>query len=342
MITPGDDIEDFLNKQENLDVITYFSRGDSYEKIAKKIKGNSESVTSVIENLEKYELMSQFGRWNVDVNALGMIKTFEFCSYTEDGWNRLFKRNFYLSYFSQVEVGRTKYLAMYTFPEEVKDKIGCEITSWYYTFPHFRVPLFMNGFNKEEFFRSYEESYEEEDNTTPLPPRGERIENPDLIDFYICRYVQFERGAINLKEYTERMKKEIGDIIDVSEDDVKKHFEILWEKHVIYPIVPLLLSKISYVPIYCITSLEVVFRLMKTLNKFNVITAISFIMGNKYKYFLYFQCPHKLRSPIMTIFDQLDKENEIYFFTKTYENRGFPYKYYLEKYRKSQEDKGGW
>jgi len=327
-------IENFLNDQTNLDVMTYLAKGEPSEKITKKIEIKPLFLESRINFIKKCGLIS-FGSWNVDVNALGMIKTFEFCDYNEEGWNKLFEKNFFLSYFSQIEIGKIKYLAMYTFPEEIKDKIGFEMSSWYYTFPSFKAPFFRNDFSKEKFL----ELYDEETNENPLPSRGEKIENPSLIDFYICRYVQLEVGATDLKKYAGRMKKEIGNIIDISYDEVIKHYQMLKEKNIIYRVSPLNFTNFSFVSFYCITSLRKVFKLMKTLNKFNILTGISFMRGKKS--FLIIHCPHESRNTIIRIFDQLNRESEIYFITKIYENRGFPYKYYLEKFKVSQRNLAG-
>lgn len=319
-------IRNFLRNQENLDVMTYFSKGESFEQIAKRINRTVLSVRSKVGFLRKNKLMLSSG-WNIDINALGMVKTLEFCGCTGGGWDKLFERDFFLSYFSQIEVGKPKYLAMYTFPNEVKNKIGCEITSWYYTFPHFKEPFF--GFkSKEEFSRLYEK----EDNRSTLPPRGERIKDPDLVDLYICRYIQLEAYVVNLEKYAERMKKEIGDITDVSSRIVEEHFQLLKEKNIIYRVIPLDFSSISHSLVYCIVSQEIAIRLMKTLNKLNMITGISFI--NEERTFLYFQCPLELKYTIVDIFDEVDEENEIYFVREILKNRGIPYKYYLEKHKK--------
>lgn len=332
MNEPTEEIRNFLNEQENLDVMTYFSKGDSYDEIAKKIGRSEPFVKSSVEFLKKHGLIP-FGRWNIDVDALEMIKTLVFCNYTEDSWNKLFRRNFFLSYFSQIDVGKTKYLAMYTFPKEVKDRIGIQITSWYYTFPNFEIPFFKYDFNADLFL----EQYENEENSNTLPQRGDNSRNPDLIDLFICRYIQKETGAVNLKKYSTRMEKEIGDIIDVDEDEVRAHFERLVDNHVIYPVVPLEFSEISYIHIYCITSLDDIFRLMKMLNRFNIIAGLSFIMGKKA--FLYIHCPSNLTRTIMEVFSQLDRESEIYHVTKFRKNLGLPYKYYLKKCKNSKENK---
>ena len=327
-------IRSLLEDQRNLDIMNFFAKGMSCKEIAEKTEQELPLVEDFINHLRKMKITT-FGRWNVDVNALGMSKTLEFRDFTEDSWNDIYERNFFLSYLSQIKMGKTKYLAMYTIPEEVEEKVGIEISSWYYSCPHFKDPFFKSVFTEENFF----ENYSEENNDNPLPPRGERIENPDLIDIYLCRYVQRELGDVNLKKYIEMMKGEIGNIIEVSEDEVEAHFKTLRDKNIIYPIVPLDFSKIFYTRIYSIISSEEVeiFRLMKALNKFNIITAISYMEGRKVV--LLIQCPYESQEAITRILDQLDKENEMYQVTKVYANRGIPYKHYLKKFRKSQNSK---
>ncbi|MBU7047833.1 MAG: hypothetical protein HXS54_15460 [Theionarchaea archaeon] len=329
-----EEIRNFLENQENLDVMTYFSKGEPYEEIARRTNKSVHCVKSTIESLKEYRLVST--GWNIDTDALGMVKTLEFCNCTEDGWDKLFKRDYFLSYFSQIEVGKPKYLAMYTFPREIRNKIGCEITSWYYTFPHFERPFSIPDNFEEEFFKLYDE----EDNRNTLPPRGERIRDPDLIDIFLCKYIQLETDIVNVEDYTKRMKKDIGDITDVSNREVEKRFHMLKEMNIIYRIVPIDFLEISYSLIYCIISREKAFKLMKTLNKFNIITGISFI--NEKKAFVYLQCPPGSRRTIVDIVDQLDNENEIYFVRETRKIRGIPYKYYLEKHKEHGKKPGGY
>jgi hypothetical protein len=78
--------------------------------------------------------------------------------------------------------------------------------------------------------------------------------------------------------------------------------------------------------------LEKIFKLMKALNRFNILTGISFTKekGN----FLFIQCPYTWQDTIANIIDQLDRDNKMFFMTKTHVNRGIPYKYYLNKIQK--------
>ena len=326
------DIEKLLNDQINLDIITSYSKGKSQREIAEETGKESSYVGSVIQSLRDNRLV-EFGRWNVDVQALSMIKTLEFRAFTEDSWNEIYENNFFLSYLSRVKIGKTKYLAIYTFPKEIKERVGTEISSWYYSFPHFKIPFFSQNLTEEKFL----EQFEEEDNRNPLPHRGEKIENPNIIDFLIGRYVQLEKGDIDLEKCTKEIKGMIGDTIDLSTDEIRAHFEELIRRDIIYPVIPLDFSRISYGRIYSIISSKEIFRLMKTLNKFDIITGISFMEGRKV--IILIQCPYESQNVITNILDQLDSENEMYIVTKVYENRSLPYKYYLEKFVSSQKDK---
>lgn len=341
-VTMNSGVAELLNDQTNLDIIASYSRGKSVGEIAKEIGRERPYVNDVIESLRDYHLL-QFGRWNIDVQALGMTRTLEFRSFTEDSWNAIYENNFFLSYLARVEMvflsslsrvktRETKYLAMYTFPEE-EGKVGTEISSWYYNYPNFRTPFFRQDFNKKSFF----EQFEEEDNSNPLVPRGEKIENPSIIDFLICRYVQLEEGDIDFEKCTKEIKEIAGKYIDVSEDEAEARFEDLKNKNVIYPIIPLDFSRISYDRIYSIMSRKEIFRLMKTSNKFNIITGIS-LMEEK-KAFILIQFPHTFQDTVAAILDQLDEENEMYVVASIYENRSIPYKYYLEKLAFSRRKK---
>ncbi|KYK31645.1 MAG: hypothetical protein AYK18_16315 [Theionarchaea archaeon DG-70] len=320
----------FLNSQINLDVMTFLAKGLSFRQIARKI-GKKHSFVQTRSDFLRNHAMMVFGRWNVDVQALGMVKTAEFYEYKEEIKNGLLSnetKNFYLSYLSQAIMGEMKYFAMYTYPEEVNDREGTKITSWYYTFPHFTLPFFKNGQFEEEF----KKIFEEEDNENLLPPRGEKLKNPDLIDIYICRYVQLELGDVNLKRYARRMKEEIGDLVDVHYSTVRTRFQRLRKKNIIYPVNPLDLMGMSFVRIFCITTYDQVFRFMKTLNQLNIITAISFMEnGNS---ILYIQCPYDTQNAIANILSTLDRRSKIFSVTKMHVNRGLPYKYYLRKLEK--------
>lgn len=319
----------FLDSQTNLDVMTLLARGLSFRQIAHRIEKKHSFVQTRSDFLRGHTMMAG-GRWNVDLQALGIVKTAAFYDYREEIRNEILgnkHKNFYLSYLSQVLMGEMKYFAMYNYPEEIKDKEGFEITSWYYTFPQFKVPFFRNGVFESEF----EEIFEEEDNENPFPPRGKKLKDFDLIDLFICRYIQLESEDVNLKRYTRRMEEEIGDLIDVKYSTVRNRFERLRKKNVIYPINPLDFVGISYVRVFCITAYDEIFRFMKTLNKLNIITAISFMEDRN---MIYIQCPYDKQHAIANIMCNLDRTCQIFFVTKMYVNRGLPYKYFLKKYEK--------
>ena len=324
------EVKNFLNSQLNLDVMAYLAKGLSFRQIAQKIGKKHSHVQSRSDFLRKHSMMT-FGRWNIDVQALGMVKTFKFYEFKEEIKNEILgneDKNFYLSYLAQVIMGKMKYFAMYTYPDEVKDKIGSEITSWYFTFPHFTLPFFRNEYSEKEI----EKIFEEEDNENPLSPRGKKIKDPDLIDMYICRYVQLELEDINLKKYTRRMEEEIGNLIDVRYSTVRNRFHRLRKKNVIYPMNPLDFTGISYTPVFFTTGYNQVFRLMKTLNKLNIMTGISFTEDDKN--ILHLQCPYDTRNAVANFLSSLDGDSEMFSITKMHVNRGLPYKYYLRKHTK--------
>ena len=302
----------------------HFAQGLSYEEIGEKIGIESAVVRERIEFLKDYGMMN-FGRWNVDVEALGMTKTIKFYEYSEDSWKRIYENNLFLSYLSQVKMGRTRYLAMYTFPEKKKDKIGSEISSWYYLFPHFTLP-----FKVWDFSKKLEKTFEKEDNENPLPERGERIENPDLIDIYLSMYVQQEFMDINSERYTRKMEEEIGN--HVSDKLIEERLKTLKEKNIIYPVNPFDFTRISYIHIFFITAYAEKFRFMKALNKLNVTTGISFAENNEN--IIYVHCPIDVQNDIANLMNKLDKESKMFAITLVYENRTLPYKYFLREYKK--------
>ena len=325
-LAPADfEVRRFLDDQMNLDIMTYFAEGLHIGQIAEKIGENSTFVQSSIDFLRSHRMMTTSTRWNIDVNALGMMKTVEFSKYSEKELGKILDRNIFLSYLSKIEVGLPRYLAMYTFPSEVEEKIGSEITSWYYIFPHFTPPFFKKG----QFERKIESLFEEENNEDPLPPRGERIENPDIIDILICRHIQLELEDINLRRYTESMKEEIGNLIDVNFDTVQSRFQRLKDKNVIYPISPFDFRELAYVEVFFITIYDEIFRFLKALNKINIIAAISFMKDGKK--ILYVQIPQNRKDAIANILSSLDRESQMFTVTEVYMNRGLPYKYYLKK-----------
>ena len=329
MLATESAVLNFLDNHANLDVMTLIAKGSSFRQISHKIGKKHFFVQTKSDFLRNHTMVAG-GRWNVDLQALGIVKTAAFYDYKEEIKNEILgneNKSFYLSYLSQVLMGEMKYFAMYNYPEEIREKEGFEVTSWYDTFPRFKVPFFKNG----QFENEFEEIFEEEDNENPLPPRGKRIKDFDLIDLYICRYIQLESGDINLKRYTRRMEEDIGNLIDVRYSTVRNRFERLKKKNIIFPRNPLDFSGISYVRIFCITAYDQIFRFMKTLDKLNIITAISFM---EEKNMIYVECPYDKQHTIANIMCNLDRTCQIFFVTKTYVNRGLPYRYYLRKYIK--------
>ncbi len=323
-------MQNFLDSQTNLNIMTYLSQGLSFREIGEKIGKKHSFVQTRSDFLRKHKIMT-FGRWNIDSYALGMIKTAEFYDYKPEIKNEILNnkngKNFYLSYFSHVVMGKMKYFAMYTYPEEIKNRTGFEITSWYYFFPHFTLPFFKNDNFEEEL----KKIFKNENNENPLPPRGEKI-RPDLIDIYLCRYIQLELEDVNLKKYTTRMEDEIGDLTDVHYSTLRTRFQRLKEKSVIYPINPLDFGELPFIRLIFITTYPEIFRFCKTLSKLNIITAISFMEGNKNMALV--QCPYNTGEAIVQFLGNLDQGCQIFSTAKIESNRGLPYKYYLKKHKK--------
>ena len=324
-------VKSFLKSQIHLNIMTYLSRGLSFRQIAHKIDKKYSYVQTKKDFLDKHSMMT-FGRWNIDVQALGIVKTAQFYEYKKmviDGIYGDVDRNFYLSYLSQVMMGEMKYFGMFNYPEEVKMREGFEITSWYYTFPEFNLPFFRN----ENFNKELEEIFEQEDNKSPFPPRGERIK-PDLLDIYICKHVQLELGDINLKKYTKLMEEEIGNLVEVRYSTVRNHFQKLISKNIIYPVNPFNLTVISYIHTFFITSYDKIFKFLKAIGKLNIIAAVSFMENGNY--LLYVHCPYDKHHDVANFLSNLDNDCQIFSVSNVFSNRGLPYKHYLRKYKKER------
>jgi len=69
---------------------------------------------------------------------------------------------------------------MFTFPNEIKTKIGENISPYYYNIPQFRAPLLNHDLTLDDFVSVYRN----ENNENSLPPRGEAID-PDIIHIEI-------------------------------------------------------------------------------------------------------------------------------------------------------------
>ena len=65
-------VMNFLDSQMNLDIMSYLTRGLSFRKIAHKIGKKHSHIQTRSDFLNKHSMMT-FGRWNIDVQALGIV-----------------------------------------------------------------------------------------------------------------------------------------------------------------------------------------------------------------------------------------------------------------------------
>ena len=87
------------------------ARGLSFRQKAHRI-GKKHSFVQAKSDFLRSHAMMIFGRWNVDVQALGMIKTAEFYDYEEGIKSEILGdkyENFYLSYLTRIMMGKMKY-----------------------------------------------------------------------------------------------------------------------------------------------------------------------------------------------------------------------------------------
>ena len=337
----------FVSEQDNLDALYWLQKGISYREIGEKI-GRPHSFVQRVNDFLRNDGLTTGGQWRIDVNALGMTKTFKFYEYSPNRPREVIDNDDFLSYFADIKKGKSGHLALYTFPNEVEPKTGGNITPFYYNIPRFTAPLLNHDLSLDKFT----EIYKDEDNENPLPPRGETI-NPDIIHIELARYIELfgipeNKGnnedaqklhdsgltGINFSKLvdiiTDDIREELGGTVDVTYDIVRNRYNDMHKKHVVYPGFGLDMRKLGYTLSFCWIKTKEIYRVIRTFSQFNVICALAYANN---KHLLHLQYPKNKEIDVFDIFNDLDPENEVFRILKVHNNRLLPHPYYFEKER---------
>jgi len=354
-------LQRFIEDQDNLDAIYFLMKGDSYREIGDKI-GRSHSFVQRVNMFLQNHGLSTGKKWRIDSNAMGMTKKYKFYEYKrkrntaalEDIFqpDEVVKFDDFLTFYSEVKKGVTEYFAIYTFPNEHKQQIGEKMSPYYYYIPKFKAPLLKNNINLNNF----KNSLGNETNENPLPPRGIPLD-PDLIHIEIARYIELfgnphvfaptDNKALQENDIDEfnlwKLVYIIGDDIkeegllgkvDVTYDIVRNRYNEMIEKNIIYPGFGLEMRNLEYELCFCWIEHSEIYKIMKALGNYNIISAISYT--KKDKYLLHIQYYKKTEEEVMKILNYLDPQNEVFKVLEIHNNRTIPYPYYFEKEKKKK------
>lgn len=344
-------LKKFASKQDNLDAVYWLMKGLSYREVAEEI-GRSHSFIQRVNNFLRNHGLSTGRQWRIDVNAMGMTKTYKFYDYCVNGSPpEIAEKDDFLTFLADIEKGKSQHFAMYTFPNEVESRIGNQISPYYYLIPQFKVPLLQNELSIDEFRKEYET----EDNDNPLPPRGRAIA-PDIVHIEIARYIELfgnpsqnkptDRAAgkikeeglseINLWKLVDIIKYDmenegLADVVDVTYDIVRNRYNEMLERNIIYPGFGLDMRKFDYVLSFCLIRTDEIYRIMKTFSHFNVVSALAHLEDNRY--LLHLQYPKDKEIEVFHILNYLDSESEVFKILEVHNNRVLPHGYYFERER---------
>ncbi|MGD2247576.1 MAG: hypothetical protein PVF58_04160 [Candidatus Methanofastidiosia archaeon] len=346
-------IKKFAGKQDKLDAVYWLMKGLSYREVGEEID-RSHSFIQRVNNFLRNHGIATGRQWRVNVDALHMRKMYKLYDYfAEDRPSEVLEQDEYLTFFADVKKGISQHFAMYTFPNEVKTKIGDRISPYYYLIPKFKAPLFQNDISLDEF----KSVYKTENNENPLPPRGRAI-NPDIIHIEIARYVELfgnpgrgkstdktatkkvherDLNEINLSKLVDIIQddmkqEELEEKIDVSYDIVRNRYIEMVERTIIYPGFGLDMMKFDYTLSFCLIKKDEIYRIMKAFSQFNIVTALAYTENDKY--LLHLQYPKDKENDIFQILNYLDPQNETFKIVEVHNNRVIPHEYYFEKEKK--------
>ncbi|MGC1120437.1 MAG: hypothetical protein WBA22_05025 [Candidatus Methanofastidiosia archaeon] len=348
-----DRLERFFGEQDNLDAIYWLMKGMSYREVGEKI-GRPHSFVQRVNNFLRNHGLTTGRQWRVDVNALDMIKTFKFYDFRNDRLDEVTRYDDFLTYFADVKRGKPQHFAMYTFPNEVDEKIGEEISPYYIYVPRFKAPLRENSISLKEFRKELERH----DTSNPLPPRGDPL-RPDIIHIEIAQYVEIfgdsrqetsgksnrdmegiglsEVNLSNLVDLTndDLKKNELLGLVDITYDIVRNRYNEMWEKHIIYPGFGLDMRELGYMLSFVWIETDEIYRIMKTFGEFNIISGLAYTKRDRY--LLHLQYPKDKETDIFYILNEIDNENEVFEVLKVHNNRAVPQPYYFEKEKRKRK-----
>jgi DNA-binding Lrp family transcriptional regulator len=343
----------FVGEQDNLDAIYCLMKGMSYREVGEKI-GRPHSFVQRVNAFLKDHGLTTGRQWRVDVNALNMTKTFRFYDFRNGKPEEVIRNDDFLTYFADVKKSKLQYFAMYTFPNEVDEKIGEEISPYYIYVPKFKAPLYESEISLYEF----EDARQRHDNTNPLPPRGGPI-NPDIIHIAIAQYVEIfgapesqgysimpmektqETGLseVNLSNLAEVIKDDmkaegLAEAVDVTYDIVRNRYNEMLEKHIIYPGFGLEMRRLGYTLSFVWISTNEIYRIMKAFGEFNIVSGLAYTKEDRY--LLHLQYPRNKETEIFYILSSIDNQNEVFEVLKVHNNRAVPHPYYFEKEKRKR------
>ncbi len=328
----------FIEKQDNLDAVYWLTQGLSYREIGEKI-GRPHSFIQRVNNFLKNHGLSAGGQWRIDVNAMRMTKTFRFYDYSSDRPKEVVENEDFLTYFADIKMGKSGHFVMFTFPNEVKTKVGEDISPYYYNIPQFKAPLLNNDLKLADF----NTVYKSENNESPLPPRGEAI-TPDILHIEIARYVELfgipdndksTGDDVNFSKLVEIIKEdmEVEKLsTDVTYDIVRNRYNEMLKKNIIYPGFGIQMRRLGYILSFCWINSKEIYRIIKAFSHFNVVCALAYTQ-TKNKYLLHLQYPGNKEIEIFDILNYLDPQNEIFKVFRVQDNNTLPHPYYFEKER---------
>jgi hypothetical protein len=340
-----DRLERFFSEQDNLDAIYWLLKGLSYREAGDKIRRPHTFIQRVNNFLKNHGLIT--GRqWRIDVEAMDMTKTYKFYDYDKEKPNEVIQNNDFLTYFADVKMGESQQLALYTFPNEITDKLGKKISPYFIMIPEFKAPLHICKISID----SFKHAYASENNSNFLPPRGTPLK-PDIIHIEIARYVELygninlDRGlgGISLPQLIDCIKDDminegLNNEIKITYDVVRNRYNEMLEKNIIYQGFGLDMHKIGYELSFCLLKDVEIYRLMKTFAHFNIVSALAYLEDSSY--LLHLQYPKEKYPDIVKILNEYDPLNKMFMAIKVHSNRVLPHPFFFKKMKEKLEHKG--
>lgn len=333
-----DRLERFFSEQDNLDAVYWLLKGLSYREAGDKI-GRPHTFVQRVNNFLKNHGLVTGRQWRIDVEAMDMAKTYKFYKYNEKKPGEVIDNDDFLTYFADVKIGDSQQLALYTFPNERKEKFGDKISPYFILIPKFKAPLHICTISID----SFKQAYATEDNSNFLPPRGDSLK-PDIIHIEIARYVELygnikddEKrglGGISLPQLIDHIQDDmitegLNNKIKITYDIVRNRYNEMVDKNIIYQGFGLDMRKLEYELSFCLLKDVEIYRLMKTFAQFNIVSAVAYLENDSY--LLHLQYPKEKYLEIVKILNEYDPSNKMFATINIHHNRVLPHPYFFKK-----------
>jgi len=333
-----DRLERFFSEQDNLDAVYWLLKGLSYREAGDKI-GRPHTFVQRVNNFMKNHGLVTGRQWRIDVEAMDMTKTYKFYKYNEKKPGEVIDNDDFLTYFADVKIGDSQQLALYTFPNERKEKFGDKISPYFFLIPKFKAPLHICTISTD----SFKEAHATEDNSNFLPPRGDSLK-PDIIHIEIARYVELygnikddEKrglGGISLPQLIDHIQndmitEELNNKIKITYDIVRNRYNEMVNKNIIYQGFGLDMRKLEYELSFCLLKDVEIYRLMKAFAQFNIVSAVAYLEDDSY--LLHLQYPKEKYLEIVKILNEYDPSNKMFATINIHHNRALPHPYFFTK-----------